>query len=502
MSLGKPYDVEFRKIRKTFDTVLANDGVSFGIHRHSIHGVVGENGAGKSTIMKILYGMYRPDSGEIVVRGDTTRIRNPEAAIRLGIGMVHQHFMLVPTLTVWQNVILGNRGLRIDENAVIARLGAVSAEFGFSLALDAVIEDLSVGEQQQVELLKLLYHNSEILILDEPTAVLTPQEVEHLFERLKSLWQRGKTIVLITHKLREILRFTQTVTIMRQGKVVETTSTSSLTEESLAEKIIGRRRRNLPERKRTETESIVLSVKEVHLLRRKQEKLRNLSFDVRAGEILGIAGVEGNGQHELVEVLAGVDRSFSGDIVLAGRSLHDVDTYAAKQAGLAVVPPDRHREGCILDFAVWENFILGHHREAKYARGKLLSAESTQAEANACLEKYDVRPRNTEVAMRGLSGGNQQKLVLGRELSGQVRLLIVAHPTRGVDIGAIEFIHSQFLKLRDEGTAILLISSDLDEILALSDRIAVLYEGRIRGETPRSLATESQLGLWMTGGTA
>lgn len=496
-------EIEFRGIRKTFGAVVANDGVSFAIASRAVHGVVGENGAGKSTIMKVLYGMYAPDEGEIRLRGAKVDIASPQDAIRLGIGMVHQHFMLVPTMTVWQNVVLGAEGgFRLDEAAIREKLDAIQKEFGFSLDLDAVVDALPVGHQQQVELLKLLYRNSAILILDEPTAVLTPQEVDSLFTRLAALRERGKTIVLITHKLKEILRFTQTVTVMRQGRVVDTVPTASLTEETLAEKIIGRRSAKLPERKASTRDEIVLEARDLVVKHGDGARLRGLSLEVRAGEILGIAGVEGNGQQELIECVAGVARDYEGQVRFLGTSLKELSTYDVKQRGLAIVPPDRHREGVVLPFTVWENYILGHHREPRFARGPWLWPGLITGAVAECLDAYDVRPRRTDLPIAALSGGNQQKLVLGREMAGHVKLLIACHPTRGVDIGAIEFIHRRFLALRDEGTAILLVSSELDEILALSDRIAVLYEGRICGAAKRGEASERQLGLWMTGGSA
>lgn len=491
----------FHGITKRFGSVLASDSVSFAVEKGSIHGVVGENGAGKSTIMKILYGLYVPDAGEIRVEERAQNITDPLHAISLGIGMVHQHFMLVPTLSVWENVVLGSEPTlgKINVSEVLQRLDAIQKDFGFSLDLTEKIENLAVGLQQQVEILKLLYRNAEILILDEPTAVLTPQEVTLLFERLKTLKEKKKTIVLITHKLKEILSFTENVTVMRQGKVVETIATKSLTETTLAEKIIGRKRMLLSSTPRSSKSDTVLKLQNVSWTRQKKQELTNISLEVHAGEIVGIAGIEGNGQHALIEVLSRVFRPTSGSITFLGEELGNKERYFLKQNGLSVIPPNRQDEAIVLDFTVNENAILGHHREDAYTKGCFLSSGKVETYTAGLLERFDVRPRNGELPVSALSGGNQQKLVVARETDGKVKFLIAAHPTRGVDIGAIEFIHSHFLKLKKEGAAILLFSSELDEILALSDRILVMYHGHIVGEVEREKATERQLGLWMTG---
>lgn len=493
----------FHAITKRFGAVTANDSVSFSVETGSIHGVVGENGAGKSTIMKVLYGMYHPEGGTLSVKGKEERIRDPLHAISLGIGMVHQHFMLVPTLRVWENVVLGSEPtlLKTNVSETLAKLDKIQKDFGFSLDLNAIVETLPVGLQQQVEILKLLYRNAEILILDEPTAVLTPQEVVRLFDQLRTLKEKNKTIVLITHKLKEILSFTENVTVMRQGKVVETIATKSLTEASLAEKIIGRKRAHLPNRSSHATKSATLSVEGVSLTSDKKEKLRNISFQVHPGEIVGIAGIEGNGQHELIEALSNVNRTYKGNITFKNDVIKNVQTYTLKQKGLSLVPPDRHHEAVVLEFSVTENAILGHHREEAFTEGHRLCYKKLGAYTEKLLDTFDVRPRNGALPISALSGGNQQKLVVGRETNSHVELLIAAHPTRGVDIGAIEFIHSHFLRLREKGAAILLFSSELDEILALSDRILVMYHGEIVGEVKKENASETQLGLWMTGAT-
>lgn len=498
-----PAAFSFHSITKRFGTVVANDQVSFAVERGSIHGVVGENGAGKSTIMKILYGLYPPDGGSLSIRDRVVKLRDPLHAISLGVGMVHQHFMLVPTLTVWENVILGSEPtlLRTDVDEVVQSLERIQKDFGLTLDLRERVENLPVGLQQQVEILKLLYRNAEVLILDEPTAVLTPQEVVLLFQRLKTLKEKNKTIVLITHKLKEVLSFTENVTVMRQGKAVETIKTSELTESLLAEKIIGRKQVSLPPRSSHSQSAATLQVKNVSLQKKGKFLLKDISFEVHAGEIVGIAGIEGNGQHELLEVLAHLTQCDTGEISYLGKEIQRQETYDLRQKVLSLIPPDRHQEGIILDFSVTENAILGHHREKAFTRGHRLCSKKLEKYVQTLLETFDVRPRNGEIPISALSGGNQQKLVVGRETSGEVPLLIAAHPTRGVDIGAIEFIHSHFLKLRERGTAILLFSSELEEVLALSDRILVMYHGSLVGEVERKAATETQLGLWMTGAT-
>ncbi|MEZ4750644.1 MAG: ATP-binding cassette domain-containing protein [Bdellovibrionota bacterium] len=393
---------------------------------------------------------------------------------------------------------------KLNKAEILQKLTALQNQYGFSLNLEAKIEELAVGHQQQVEILKLLYREANILILDEPTAVLTPQEVDTLFEKMRALWKQGKTIVLITHKLREILRFTDTVTVMRGGRVVETVAAKDLDERSLAEKIVGRKLATLPARHSPPGKESVLQLAGLSVAGKYgKPALDNVSFEIRRGEVVGIAGIEGNGQHELVEVLAGVNRNYSGSAKLLGKEYSEVAAYAAKQKGLSVIPPDRHREAVVLDFSLAENFILGHHREDCYGKRGYLSPKTLMSQADGLMNRFDVRPRNAELPMSALSGGNQQKCVVARELS-QTRtdFLLAAHPTRGVDIGAIEFIHQVFLEERDKGAAILLISSELEELLSLSDRILVLYEGRVVGETTPQKTDEAQLGLWMTGASA
>jgi general nucleoside transport system ATP-binding protein len=501
---GNQEAFSFEKITKRFGAVLANSEVSFSVTQGTIHGVVGENGAGKSTIMKVLYGMFPPDSGTLRVNGVPTEIPNPERAISLGLGMVHQHFMLVPTQTVWENIILGKEPSlgRLNKTQIRTHLEELKSQYGFTVDLNARIDTLSVGYQQQVEILKVLYRQARILILDEPTAVLTPQEVDSLFEKLKALKQSQKTIVIITHKLKEILRLTDSVTVMRQGKSIETLSTSLLNEETLAEKIIGRKRISLTSQPQSQSQghSPTLEVQALTVSGSSSSQLKQVSFQLFPGEIVGIAGIEGNGQQELIEVLSRTQENYSGTVTLNQKSIHQFSTYEIKQKGFSLIPPDRHREGVILSFSLSENAILGHHREPHLKEGPFLSTLKRDELAKTLIREFDVRPSNPDLLMSQLSGGNQQKLVVARETLRPVSFLLAAHPTRGIDIGAIDFIHQHLLNLKSKGAAILLISSELEEILKLSDRILVLYQGKIVAETQKDQANERQLGLWMTRG--
>lgn len=497
-------EFEFINITKTFGEFVANKNVSFKVMPQTIHGVVGENGAGKSTILKIFYGLYQPDSGEIRLKNNPIKITSPEKAIQLGIGMVHQHFMLVPTLTVWENIILGKEPQKVflDTTAIIESLTTLQKTFGFNLNLFELIENLSVGQQQQVEILKILYRNASILILDEPTAVLTPQEVDVLFEKLMKLKEQGKTIVLISHKLREILKFTQNVTVLRQGQVIETIATSKLTAESLAEKMVGRHVEKLPDRVKNNQKEEILKLENISLQGEGEHKflLKDISFSVHRKEVVGIAGIEGNGQQELIEVLSKIKKLSSGKIEYLNKNLDEQSTYDIRQKGFGVIHADRHREGCVLDFSIWENFVFGHHLEEKFRIRNILSFKKIIAQIMPFFGRFEVRPAEPKRKFSSLSGGNQQKVVVARELNNSIQFLLAAHPTRGVDIGAIEKIHQLILKLRDEGSGVLLISSELDEIFSLSDRILVIQNGKIVFETTRENAKELEIGKHMTGG--
>ncbi len=492
----------FCNITKNFGSLRANDNVSFSVLNGGIHGVVGENGAGKSTIMKMLYGMFPPDSGEIFFKGQQIKILAPETAIALGIGMVHQHFMLVPTLTVWQNIILGREPSlwKLNTQNILKHLEKIKEAHGFQVDLNAKVEDLAVGQQQQVEILKLLYREADILILDEPTAVLSPQEVNSLFAKLRSLQQAHKTMVIISHTLQEILAITERVTIMRQGRVVETVDTASLTEITLAEKIIGRKRIPLPSTPTLSYSEPIFLVEKVSLKSPSGSVLNHISFHVNPGEIVGVAGIEGNGQAEIIEILTQQRDDYSGTVSFSGSDLKNISTYDLKQQGFSFIPPDRHQEAVVLSFSIAENAILGRHHEPSLHSGFWLSNKKIEELANSLIEKFDIRPSEPQLPLVHLSGGNQQKVVVGRETDREVSFLLAANPTRGIDIGAIDFIHSHFLKLKAQGTGILLISSELDELLTLSDRILVLYQGKIVAETLTKQATETQLGLWMTRG--
>jgi general nucleoside transport system ATP-binding protein len=500
------FAVEMRGISKRFGEVQANDQISLAIPDKSIHAIIGENGAGKSTVMNILYGFYAADEGEILIDGQPRAISGPGDAIKLGLGMVHQHFMLVEPLTVTENIILGaepTAGTSIDYRKARARVREISEQYGLKIDPDARIASLSVGQQQRVEILKTLYRGARILILDEPTAVLTPQEVAEMFAILRGLREQGKTIIIITHKLAEVLALSDNITVMRDGKVVGNLPTSEATAEGLARLMVGREVLLRVKKDDAKPRDPVLSVRGLTLRGAEGNAiLDGISFEVRGGETLGIAGVEGNGQTELIEILAGLRKATSGEVLLEGEHIDELDARQRKRRGIAHIPEDRHRRGLLLTFDLAGNSILGVHREHPISGRVLLNNQVIVERAERLVREYDVRPPNITLPARALSGGNQQKLIVAREFDIKPRLVLVAQPTRGVDIGATEFIHQKLIELRDAGAAVLLVSAELDEVLSLSDRVVVIYGGRIVGEVDPKTVTEQEIGLMMTGGKA
>ncbi len=504
--------IELREITKRFGDVLANDRVSLAVKPGTIHAIVGENGAGKSTAMRIAYGFYSADSGDIVVDGQVRRLESPHDAIALGIGMVHQHFMLVEPMTVAENIVLGiepGSFLALDLKAAEARIRSLSEEFRLAIDPTARIEDLSVGQQQRVELLKALYRQARLLILDEPTAVLSPQAVADLFAILRGMREQGKTIVIVTHKLSEVLEISDEVTVMRDGRVVGHRKTAETNAAELARLMVGRDVLLRVVKPEARPGSPVLAVKGLSVTAGAgdDKRLDGVSLEVRAGEIVGIAGIEGNGQTELIEALAGlVDKgAVSGSIELEGKDVVPLSARQRRARGIAHVPEDRHRRGLLLDFDLAENSILGADDRPPVAVGPAhfwLNLGAIRSKTEKILKAFDVRPANPDLPARSLSGGNQQKLILGREIEQGPRLLLVAQPTRGVDIGGIEFIHKRLVEMRDAGCALLLVSSELEEVTALSDRLLVMRGGRIVGEVDPARASLEEIGLLMTGGNA
>ncbi|MEM1044730.1 MAG: ABC transporter ATP-binding protein [Pseudomonadota bacterium] len=497
-----PPAIELVGIEKRFGPVHANRDIHLRIEKGTIHGIIGENGAGKSTLMSILYGFYQADAGEIRLNGQAMTIADSQAAIAAGIGMVHQHFMLVDPFTVLENVMLGAEGgalLAAGTAKARADLKRIEDDYDLRVDPDAIVGDLAVGLQQRVEILKALFRGAEILILDEPTGVLTPAEADHLFRILKVLRDQGKTIILITHKLREIMAATDAVSVMRQGAIVGTVKTAETSVEALAEMMVGRRVLLQVDKGDANPGGTALAVKDLTVVDERGVKvLDSVSFTVRRGEIVGIAGVAGNGQSELLEVLAGIRQATSGTVDLEDECINGTSAAALRDRKLAHVPEDRHRMGLIVPFEEYENSILGYQDDPTYCNGWMLDRGRIRDHAAAQMRQYDIRPANPRLKTALFSGGNQQKIVLAREIERDPIVLLVGQPTRGVDIGAIEFIHKRLIELRDAGKAILLVSVELDEIRSLSDRILVMFAGRVVGET-RPEATEQELGMMMAG---
>lgn len=499
--------LELRNITKRFGDVVANDHVNIKVESGTIHAIVGENGAGKSTAMRIAYGFYTADSGEIVIDGQVRQITTPHDAIALGVGMVHQHFMLVDTMTVAENIVLGaepGSAVSLDLPTAASQIRHLSEEFKLAVNPSVVIEHLSVGQQQRVELLKALYRHARLLILDEPTAVLTPQEVEEFFGILRRMRQQGKTVIIITHKLSEVLAISDEVTVMRDGKVVGRLQTRETNAAELARLMVGREVLLRVEKPEPHVGGSELIVNSLSVTAPDGSKpVRNVSFEVRKGEIVGIAGVEGNGQTELIEALAGLadPARLSGTIKVEDQDITQLGARSRRELGIAHIPEDRHRRGLLLEFSLAENSILGvHYRKPIVVGNAFLNDRAISERATEIITDFDVRPPNQDLPARALSGGNQQKLIIGREFDLHPKLLLVSQPTRGVDIGAIEFIHRKLVALRDAGCAVLLVSAELDEVTSLSDRLLIIHNGSIVGEVDPKVATVEQIGLLMMRG--
>jgi simple sugar transport system ATP-binding protein len=508
---GASFALQAAGITKRFPGVLANDQVDFDLKHGEIHGLLGENGAGKTTLMNILYGLYQPDEGTISLNGRPTRITSPHDAIAQGIGMVHQHFMLVPPLTVTENIILGQESLQpatrfmgrlsaLDRRSAAHRIRALSHKYGLDVDPDAYVKDLPVGARQRVEIVKALYRDADILILDEPTAVLTPQESDELFEIMSGMAVAGKSLVFITHKLREMLVVADRISVMRAGKMVGTTTPTEATSEMLAEMMVGRKVILQVDKEPARPGSTVLTIENLEVRDdRHLSTVNGVSLQVREGEILGIAGVQGNGQRELVEALTGLRPVVGGKVTLLEHDITHATPREITELGTGHVPEDRHKHGLVLTFTVRDNLVLCTYYESPFARGGEIDETQIEREAEKLVEEFDIRTPSTSTMVGSLSGGNQQKVIVARELDRPVKLLIANQPTRGLDVGSIEFIHRRIVEARDRRTAVLLVSAELDEIMSLSDRIAVMYKGHILETLDARDATREQLGLLMAG---
>ncbi|PKN93548.1 MAG: heme ABC transporter ATP-binding protein [Chloroflexi bacterium HGW-Chloroflexi-6] len=496
--------LELRGITKRFPGVLANDHVDISLNKGEILALLGENGAGKTTLMNILYGLYQPDEGQVLVNGQEVEIKDPSDAIARGIGMVHQHFMLVPVMTVTENVMLGvettKNGIFLDKSQAAKRIREISEQYGLEVDPDAYIKDLPVGTQQRVEIIKVLYRHADILILDEPTAVLTPQEVEGLFRILRALIDSGKSIIFITHKLKEVLAMADRIVVLRGGRVAGAAIPDQVTPEQLASLMVGRDVTLIVDKEKAQPKEVMLNVKDLYVKDEREHLVVNgVSFDVRAGEVLGVAGVQGNGQTELVYALTGLLPMETGQIMLDGQSLAHATPRQILEKGVAHVPEDRQRHGLVLSFPIYDNMMLCTYYQPPFSKGIVLQEKVILDTATKLTGQFDVRTPSINVAVSTLSGGNQQKVIIARELSRPIKLLIASQPTRGLDVGSIEYIHSRIIEKRDDGVAVLLVSSELDEILALSDRIAVMYKGQIVDILDADSVNKEYLGLLMAG---
>jgi general nucleoside transport system ATP-binding protein len=497
-----PVTVRLRGIGKRFPGVIANDDINIDVRRGTIHAIVGENGAGKSTLMKILYGVQPPDSGTIEINGQQVSLHSPADAIKAGVGMVFQHFMLADNFTVLENVVLGAEKLHGIGGDARAEVKRISDAYGLGIEPDRLVEELGVGARQRVEILKVLYRGASIVILDEPTAVLVPQEVEELFDNLRGLKKEGISVIFISHKLDEVLSIADEITVIRRGTTVRTVLPTEVTARQLAELMVGSELPSPSTETSTVTETVLLSVKHLGLPGEGRPLLDDISFDIHRGEVLGIAGVEGNGQAELVESIMAMRPGVTGTVELSGKNLSSESTRERRESGIGFIPEDRHRHGLLLDAPLWENRVLGHQGRPPSARGPLIDKRGARADTERIIKEYDVRTPGPDVLARALSGGNQQKLIVGREMSGDPILLIAAHPTRGVDVGAQAAIWAHIKAARRNGLAVLLISADLDELIGLSDRIEVILRGRLVGTFDPDDVTPEQLGSAMTGAGA
>jgi len=495
--------LEVKNITKRFPGVIANDRVDFTLRKGEIHALLGENGAGKSTLMNVIYGLYSPDEGEFFLDGKRSAIRNPHDAIQAGIGMVHQHFMLVQVFSVVENIILGSeviKGPSLDIRTARQRIRKLSQDYALDVDPDAIIEDLPVGIQQRVEIIKALYRQAKILVLDEPTAVLTPQEAEDLFHIMRELTERGVSIIFITHKLKEVLAISDRITVMRRGQVVGTTTPMESSEQGLAEMMVGREVILEVKKGQSEPKDIVLEVSGLTITDERDVKaVRNVSFQVRAGEILGIAGVQGNGQTELVETLTGLRGASAGTVKVNGQVVPFENPRKLTESGVSHIPEDRQKHGLVLPYTIADNLVLCTYYQPPFAKGVQRNEDAVYENAEKLVKKFDVRTPGSLVPTGNLSGGNQQKVIVARELSRPVKLLIANQPTRGLDVGSIEYIHSQIIQMRDQGAAVLVISAELDEIRSLTDRIAVMYHGEIVATVKPDELSKSELGLLMAG---
>ena len=496
--------LELRGITKRFPGVLANDHIDLKLYKGEILALLGENGAGKTTLMNILYGLYTPDEGEIFVKGKRLDCQSPTDAIHAGIGMVHQHFMLIPVFDVTENVMLGNEYIKsggfLDKPKAAKQVLDISKQYSLNIDPNALIEDLPIGLQQRVEIIKILFHDAEILIMDEPSAVLTPQEVEELFNIMDSLIAQGKSIIFITHKLGEVMECSDRIMVIRGGKVVGESTPAEADPEKLAAMMVGRAVELKVEKERSQPKETVLEVENLTVVNKnKKIEVDDISFEVRAGEILGIAGVQGNGQTELVRCLTGLMKAKLGRISIVGEDATHFDPRKITELGVAHIPEDRQKDGLVLPIPVQDNLVLNTYYQEPFAKGIVLQPEIIHSNAKELINDFDIRTPSSTVPVSGLSGGNQQKVIVAREFSRPIRLLIAAQPTRGLDVGSIEYIHRRIIEKRDEGCAILLVSTELDEVMQLADRIAVMYRGKILAIVDAEIATKEELGLLMAG---